>query len=250
MYRRLTASADATSAIFQPRQPYPHWDGNWDHRSLDSRGVPREAASGRRRHVILVCHCADGTALSGGGRARAVATGERLREMTSSVATARCRCVHASPTAVETADLIAAALGAPRMVDPQLAEGVPSQAIPGPPQHSAVVFRDGARLEAAFRRYLKRSLPRDETDLDADDDQFAIDDDECSDELDVLVCQPNAIRYLFLRALQLPPEAWLRLDTKPGSITHIVIAHDGLVTAHSLSDTGHLDGASLLPSAD
>lgn len=231
MFRRLTASADASSElqIFQPRLQYPYWDPNWDHRELDANGLPRTDESGRVRHILLVQH----------GQGDAEATGRRVREMTRG-AGRRVRCVHSAPgtTTKSFADTIAS--GLPRSEDPQLEEGVPAQSIPGPPQHSAVVYRDGSRLEAAFRRYFKRSLPRDETDLDTHDDSFRIDDDECTDEYDVVVCDANVVRYFFLRSLQLPPEAWLRLATSDCSITHITISQNGLVSAQSLGETAHL----------
>ena len=64
--------------------------------------------------------------------------------------------------------------------------------------------------------------------------------DAPSDEYDVLVCHANVIRFLALRALQLPPEGWLRLCTMNGSVTHITISPDGKVSLQSLGDTGHL----------
>ena len=42
-------------------------------------------------------------------------------------------------------------------------------------------------------------------------------------EYDIIVCHMNVIRYFVLRALQLPPEAWLRLGGFNGSIAHLTI---------------------------
>lgn len=232
MYRRLTASADASNElqIFQPRLQYPYWDPNWDHRELDANGLPRTDESGRVRHIILIQL----------GEGDAEATGRRVREMTRGRGR-RVRCVNFAPgTSSESFAGKIAGGELPRFEDPQLEDGVPAQSIPGPSQHSAVVFRDSARLEAAFRRYFQRSLPRDETDLDAHDDSFRIDDDDCTDEYDVVVCDANVLRYFFLRSLQLPPEAWLRIETRDCSITHITISQNGLVAAKSLGETAHL----------
>ena len=46
-------------------------------------------------------------------------------------------------------------------------------------------------------------------------------------EYDIIVCHMNVIRYFVLRALQLPPEAWLRLGGFNGSITHLTIRPSG-----------------------
>ena len=85
-----------------------------------------------------------------------------------------CRGVHSSrlARAVETADLIHAQLNnVPRLPgDPQLNEGVPCHAIPDGVHHAAAVYRDGARIEAAFRKYFKRALPWDE--IDDDDGKY------------------------------------------------------------------------------
>lgn len=59
-------------------------------------------------------------------------------------------------------------------------------------------------------------------------------------EYDIVVCHGNVIRYFALRALQLPPEAWLRLCTYNCSLTHIKVRPSGTVSLISLGDTGHL----------
>eukprot|EP00967_Tisochrysis_lutea_P065419 scaffold85080_cov31-Tisochrysis_lutea.AAC.3 len=59
-------------------------------------------------------------------------------------------------------------------------------------------------------------------------------------EYDIVVCHANVIRYFALRALQLPPEAWLRLSTFNCSITYLVVRPTGGVSMRSLGDVGHL----------
>lgn len=59
-------------------------------------------------------------------------------------------------------------------------------------------------------------------------------------EYDIVVCHGNVIRYFALRALQLPPEAWLRLCTFNCSLTHLVIWPHGSVSCNSIGDVGHL----------
>ncbi|KAH8060840.1 hypothetical protein JL720_13504 [Aureococcus anophagefferens] len=181
--RRLTAVSDATieAQLFVPAVPYPQWDYNWDHRDFDSHGKRRKPARRRAR--------APGGATSSSPR-------------TSSPNTWAC---------------------AARSTAASARRALPRD--PGGIHHSAAVYRDGARVEAAFRRYFKRALPYDETDDDDDDDEFAatgLREAEAGDptgEYGAIVCHANVIRFLFLRALQLPPETWLRLCTMNCSIT-------------------------------
>ena len=60
-------------------------------------------------------------------------------------------------------------------------------------------------------------------------------------EFEIVVCHGNVIRYWFLRALQLPPEAWLRLCTFNCSLTYMVVRPGGTVSCRTLGDIGHLD---------
>ena len=59
-------------------------------------------------------------------------------------------------------------------------------------------------------------------------------------EYEVVVCHMNVIRYFTLRALQLPPEAWLRMGGFNGSITHLQVRSDGRVSLVGFGDHGHL----------
>ena len=184
--RRLTAVADLAieAQLFQPAVPWPQWDCNWDHRELDSRGRRRsllKPSGAPRRHLILIRHGQydesagddSGRVLTALGKRQAVQAGKRVAELLSQPG-AVCRGVHSSrlARAVETADLIHAQLNnVPRLPgDPQLNEGVPCHAIPDGVHHAAAVYRDGARIEAAFRKYFKRALPWDE--IDDDDGKY------------------------------------------------------------------------------
>ena len=57
---------------------------------------------------------------------------------------------------------------------------------------------------------------------------------------EIIVCHGNVIRYCALRALQLPPEAWLRLMVPNASITTVTITADGDALLSGLGDAGHL----------
>lgn len=55
-----------------------------------------------------------------------------------------------------------------------------------------------------------------------------------------MVCHANVIRYFICRALQLPPEAWLRISLHHASITWISIYPSGRVILRMLGDCGHM----------
>ena len=42
------------------------------------------------------------------------------------------------------------------------------------------------------------------------------------------------------RALQLPPEAWLRISLHNGSMTHLVVRPDGRVSLYGLGECGYM----------
>ena len=90
-------------------------------------------------------------------------------------------------------------------------------------QSTQQYFEDGARIEAAFRRYFRRADPEQE-----------------KDSYEILVCHANVIRYFVCRALQFPPEAWLRFSLHNCSLTWIAIWPSGRVTVYTVGDIGHM----------
>jgi len=83
-------------------------------------------------------------------------------------------------------------------------------------------WEEGARIEAAFRKYFHRAEPsQDKT------------------SVDVLVCHGNVIRYFVCRALQFDPRAWLRMAVHNGSITILIIRPTGRVSLLELGGAGH-----------
>ena len=58
--------------------------------------------------------------------------------------------------------------------------------------------------------------------------------------VDIVVCHGNVIRYFVCRALQLPPEAWLRMCTFNCSLTYLTCKPSGSVSLRLLGDVGHL----------
>ena len=163
------------------------------------------------------------------GIKQAEATGRRLAELnlplTSLISSTMTR-------AIQTADLIRASLSPDLKIlkpDSLLREGGPYPPEPINRWSPEVRYHeDGARIEAAFRKHFHRAPPY-----------------QTEDSYEVIVCHANVIRYFFCRALQLPPEAWLRISLKNASITYITIRPDGRVGVRALGDSGHIEPSML-----
>lgn len=84
-------------------------------------------------------------------------------------------------------------------------------------------FTDNARIEAAFRKYIHRAEPSQQ-----------------GDSHEMLVCHGNVIRYFVCRALQIPPEAWLRFNIHHASITWLVLYPNGRVVVKFFGDVGFM----------
>lgn len=109
-------------------------------------------------------------------------------------------------------------------VDSILREGPPIE--PSPPHStwlpSAASFAsEGARIEAAFLKFFHRP-------------------DQELQQVDILVGHGNVWRYCFLRALQLPADAWLSLALYNASITRLTIRQNGHVSCSGLGEASHL----------
>ena len=48
--------------------------------------------------------------------------------------------------------------------------------------------------------------------------------------MEIVVCHGNVIRYMALRALQLPPQAWLRMAVNNASYTTLTVRQNGGVS--------------------
>ncbi|KAL6036456.1 hypothetical protein STEG23_034167 [Scotinomys teguina] len=184
------------------------------------------------RHIFLIRHSqynVDGSlekdrTLTPLGREQAELTGLRL----ASLGLKFNKIVHSSMTrAVETTDIISKHLpGVSRVSTDLLREGAPIE--PDPPvshwkPEAVQYYEDGARIEAAFRNYIHRADAKQE-----------------EDSYEIFICHANVIRYIVCRALQFPPEGWLRLSLNNGSITHLVIRPNGRVALRTLGDTGFM----------
>ncbi|XP_012216059.1 serine/threonine-protein phosphatase Pgam5, mitochondrial isoform X2 [Linepithema humile] len=224
--------------------PSVKWDHNWDRRDPKSLVKPMqikdecdenkynekfEANKAKAaRHIILIRHGQYHTSgktdlermLTELGRKQADATGKRLAKLQLPYSLI----VKSTMTrALETSKIIEQSLiDVPVESDCLLVEGAPIPPEPPIGQWKSEKH-DGPRIEAAFRKYFYRADPSQERDT-----------------YTILVCHANVIRYFVCRALQFPPEAWLRISLKHGSITWLCILPNGRVTLICLGDTGHM----------
>ena len=63
---------------------------------------------------------------------------------------------------------------------------------------------------------------------------------DATHEFIIVVCHMNVIRYFVARALQLPPETWLRMRGDNCGITEIIVTPKGQASLGRFADTGHL----------
>ncbi|XP_022337675.1 serine/threonine-protein phosphatase PGAM5, mitochondrial-like isoform X2 [Crassostrea virginica] len=229
-------------------EPSVKWNHNWDRRDPESlvkpiKGDPTEKESKDRankldkqkstatRHLLLIRHGQynlegkedSDRYLTKLGRKQADYCGKRLKEADF----AYTRLVSSTMTrAVETAEIIHKHL--PHLTwekEPNLCEGAPIP--PEPPvgnwKPEQWFFQDGPRIETAFRKLFHRAEP-----------------EQTKDSYEVVVCHANVIRYFICRALQFPPEAWLRIGLDHASITWITIRPNGRVSVRRVGDSGFI----------
>ena len=225
------------------------WDSDWDRRhykwhQAQSRSGQRRIVN-RRRHLLLIRHGhyneagADDEArcLTGLGQRQARALGLRLAELLAerhvsprqvkAVSSGMHRAKQTLALAFEGA--AAAHLDLPcgkrLSADSLLNEGFPIPCEPptGSFRSGARIYKDHARIEAAFRRYVNRPKAA----LTKEGDDRADTEEQGEDEYLLIFGHSNVIRYFVCVALQLPPEAWLRFSLDHTSITWITICSDG-----------------------
>jgi serine/threonine-protein phosphatase PGAM5 len=203
------------------------WDFNWDARNPDVTDSLNCKAS---RNIILIRHGQynlEGEQdkdryLTELGLEQSQITGLRLAEMAlpyTSITVSRMK------RAVQTANLIQQYLPEVPLLpeDMILNEGSPIPAEPRGSWHSEAQFNvDGARIEAAFRKYFHRAEAS-----------------QNEDSYEIVVCHANVIRYFLCRALQLPPERWLNFSLRHASMTWVVIRPDGKVHCRGIGESGH-----------
>jgi len=211
------------------------------------------------RHIILVRHGQyDETdkddskrILTPLGREQAHLTGIRLREMLEGAneefGPCNIKVVRVSnlARAKETAEIIASHLSGVEYAgpDPDLNEGYPCHTIPGSKASDSNIKKlddSHPRLEAAFQKIFYRAPPPPEPMDSTNDKTNRKDQMKIKHEYEIIVCHANVIRYFLCRALQIPPEAWLRLSTFNCSLTYLAIRPTGTVSCRMLGDIGHI----------
>ncbi|CBZ50118.1 putative phosphoglycerate mutase family protein [Neospora caninum Liverpool] len=190
------------------------------------------------------------------GKIQAAVTGRRLKELLKDQHVVAIW--HSDmKRARETAQIIhkEAFSDVPLLQDPLLAEGVPAE--PVPPSRTfkptaEEIMVDSARIEEAFRRYFYRALPPASTAANAaagaaspsaeaeKQAGVAAEGNVGNDSYIIIVCHGNVIRYMLMRALQLPGCAWLRWATYNTGISWISIDSKGYVSCREFGDVGHL----------
>ncbi|OQR75238.1 serine/threonine-protein phosphatase PGAM5 [Tropilaelaps mercedesae] len=238
--RSYTRSALGRSSATGNNNEVKKWDYNWDRRDpaeiyfnkdgrIDVCNIPHKS-----RHIYLVRHGEyDQTdsndnerKLTEKGRQQATLAGKRLNELGLKFD----KIVISTMTrAQETGEQILKELP-PEMAKrvsftDMLREGspCPSQPESGKFHEPSRFFQDGARIEAAFRKYFYRAKPSQE-----------------KTERVLLVCHANVIRYFLFRALQLPEDGWHRFSIQHASITHIEIKPSGRVVARAVGETNFM----------
>ena len=214
-------------AVCQGNEAAKDWNSNWDNRAGNG-------TKGYRR-LIFVRHGAynaaandKGRTLNTVGRIQACETGLRIAHVYGKAD----RLVFSTMVrATETSEIIKDVLTGlnvePNTIesDDSIREGQPIEPIPNPTNwgDAASFERDGARIEAAFRKHVHRA-----------------DAEATGQETTIFVCHGNVIRYFTMRALQLNPSAWLRTTVANGSITEIYVLPDGRVSLQKFGDSGHM----------
>lgn len=209
-------------------RPECRWADDWDGRAHTKPTAKRVLLLVRHGQYDLAPRDRAAHVLTSLGHEQAASVAERLGRMREEAPLPIVRLVHSDMVrAVQTAAAIGARLpDVPVELEPDLAEGRPC--VPQPSRSArrwgaAQVAADGVRIERAFRRLVRRAS-----------------ESAVRDEYVVVVCHANVIRYFVCRALQLPPEAWLRMSLPHCSLTTLCVYPAGRVSMQGFGDAGHL----------
>ena len=159
---------------------------------------------------------------------------------------------HLSPLGVAQAYLAGARLANSTMtfdhlyVSPmQRARDTAAAIAPGFPQHRFEVIDDLAECTPPTRRadIMAREKPADlaacKEKLDRDFARF-FEPAPGKEQIDLIVCHGNVIRYLTTRALDVDSKAWLEMSVGHASITTIRVEADGKFKVIAVGDVGHV----------
>ncbi|KAL1451301.1 hypothetical protein MTO96_043865 [Rhipicephalus appendiculatus] len=224
-----------------------YWDSNWDRRDPMFCVKPPEdyspaeqirfeeelskAKPKRNRYLYLIRHGqfnVNGTtdkecALTELGRKQADMTGQRLKQTGIPFT----RMVHSTmERATETAEIIHKHLQSLPMEPCELiCEGAP---VPPEPPFRSTGWSPSARNRVPASKLASASTSTGRLPTQQEDSH------------EIIVCHTNVIRYWVCRALQLPPEAWLRLSLPHCSTSIVKITPLGDVSLQALGCAGHM----------
>lgn len=204
------------------------WNYDWDKRSKEPSNCTRTIILIRHGQYNLAGEEDKDRYLTDLGREQAALTGKRLKELNLDKQITRF-VMSTMTRAQETGNIIYKELGNPDIPIENtdlIREGAPIE--PDPPLETwnpdpKDFFVEGARIETGFREFMHRANSQQE-----------------KDSVEVLVCHGNVIRYFVCRALQLAPNAWLRMSVRHGSMTVLTLRPSGRVSLKSLGDTGYM----------
>lgn len=216
----------AFSLTQDPLIPVKKWISTWD--SGDSVSSTTSKAT---RHILLIRHGQysyrdndSDCKLTLLGREQANFTGRRLNELGIEYD----RIIHSTMTrAIETAQIISKHIPTIKVAqDPDLIEGVPYVNEPALPHWTPTIEtikEDNLRIEKAYKKYFHRARS-----------------DQEKDSYEILVCHANVIRYMLCRALQFPPEGWIRFSLDHASMSWVSIRPNGGVTVRWIGNSGFM----------
>jgi len=223
--------------------PRSEWNSNWDMREpmmlVDQKEYLKADEAGRKemlatvkptatRHIFLIRHGqyildSEKKNLTELGREQAQLLGKRLASADQKFDSV---VMSTMQRATETATLMMEQMKPVTFKSDSILE----EGAPYPPVPDHISWRpkfkfatDGLRIEAAFRKYIHRANVK-----------------QKEDSYELIVCHANVIRYFVCRALQFPPEGWLRMSLGNSSITWIVVRPNGYVSVRAIGDIGHL----------
>lgn len=122
-----------------------------------------------------------------------------------------------------TAEVIAQKLNIPIEDNPMLSPVIPSNTVPPHLNDDHVLFRGSQVAEAAFRELFQRRIQK----RDGPVEEHTV---------NIYVTSANLIRFFLCRALQFPPEAWLRFSVSKGTISWITVHGNGTVEVRCIGE--------------
>jgi len=251
------------------------WNDDWDGRHWYPDEKPAKDEKQVVRHVYFIRHGQynlddDAHGLTALGEEQSRITGLKLKQMADGLKRdhyGEYKVKWSSLTssdvlrAKETAEIIGEILGMEREEDPLLGEGTPCLVHPGNAEaqlrrtRPAKLAQESLRIETAYRKYAhrekdyKKKIKNKETiaeDFNPEKEVPKVEstgkgeDSEVEHKFEIVVCHMNVIRYFVMRALQLPPEAWLRLRGDNCGLTELIFYPNGRVGLGRFADQGHL----------